>query len=307
MRPVAGMLRSPVVPAGALALALLLVASNGRPGAARPQTSSTAAIVASGPPLATAPPRGTPQASPVPASVMVFQDIAFGTPDRGWAVGPATVAHQLVQDLRSGGYAVLDGSGPPLSFSRVALAGFSAGGAIAQAEAYSFADIDALAVLAYADQYFTDLMGATFSQALDVCAGGGQLSEGPGTPAGYAYFGQTDRQYVAAVFHDADPSVVSAATALRDRDPCGDDGSFSQAVGTDQARLGDIRVPVFLAYGLSDALFQPCAGADQYQRFTGSNDVTMVSLANTGHLLMLERSAPQLRSAVSDWLSRRGL
>jgi pimeloyl-ACP methyl ester carboxylesterase len=219
----------------------------------------------------------------------------------------ADVAHQLVQDLRSGGYAVLDGSGPPLSFSRVALAGFSAGGAIAQAEAYSFADIDALAVLAYADQDFTDLMGATFSQALDVCAGGGQLSEGPGTPAGYAYFGQTDRQYVAAVFHDADPSVVSAATALRDRDPCGDDGSFSQAVGTDQARLGEIHVPVFLAYGLSDALFQPSAGADQYQRFTGSNDVTMVTLANTGHLLMLERSAPQLRSAVSDWLSRRGL
>jgi alpha-beta hydrolase superfamily lysophospholipase len=217
------------------------------------------------------------------------------------------VAHQLVQALRAGAYTVLDGSGPPLSFARVALTGFSAGGAIAQAEAYSFRDVDALAVLAYADQDFSDRMGTTFSTALDVCAGGGQLSDGPGTPGGYAYFGQTDREYVAAVFFDSDPAVVRTATALRDRDPCGDDQSFSQAIGADRAGVGAIDVPVFLAYGANDALFLPSAGPDQRARYAASPDVTLLMLAGTGHLLMLERSAPQLRSQMAAWLNQHGV
>ncbi|HEV7787404.1 MAG TPA: hypothetical protein VGP05_00205 [Pseudonocardia sp.] len=39
----------------------------------------------------------------------------------------------------------------------------------------------------------------------------------------------------------------------------------------------------------------------------GSNDVSDIFLPNTGHALTLERTAPQMREQVSDWLDRHGL
>jgi pimeloyl-ACP methyl ester carboxylesterase len=218
----------------------------------------------------------------------------------------ADVAHQLDQDVRSGRYRVLDRTSP-VKFSRVALFGFSAAGAIAQVEAYSFGDIDALGVLSHADQDFADPLLTNLNAQLGVCSNGGQPSDGAGSPGGYAYFGQTGDDFVAAVFHDADPAVEDAAVRLRHRDPCGDVESFPQTIGTDRSRLGEVDVPVLLVYGADDALFQPQAGADQSRLFTGSEDLTLLTLSDTGHILPLERSAPQLRAAVGDWLKRRGL
>jgi len=68
----------------------------------------------------------------------------------------ADVAHQIVGALRSGSYRIGGRAGVP--FSRVALAGHSTGSIIAQVEAYSFRDIDALVITAYADQGQTPLL-----------------------------------------------------------------------------------------------------------------------------------------------------
>ncbi|MGH7821363.1 MAG: alpha/beta fold hydrolase, partial [Candidatus Binatia bacterium] len=81
----------------------------------------------------------------------------------------ATIAHQIVGQLRDGSY-TLDGvagttASPNPAFSAVALAGHSAGGAIAEIEAYSFDDVDALIVMSYADQGASPDALAAFARA----------------------------------------------------------------------------------------------------------------------------------------------
>jgi pimeloyl-ACP methyl ester carboxylesterase len=200
----------------------------------------------------------------------------------------ADVAHQIVEQLRSGKY-----GGP--KFEGVALAGHSAAGAIAQVEAYSFDDIDALLVLAWADQGFSQQAMQAFGQSGEVCLKGGD-------PPGYARFGQSDEDFQALGFHDADPAVVEAATALRNPDPCGDFGSVLTAVLNDHRWVRTIKVPVLLVYGGSDAIFPPPAGDQQKGHFTGSDDVTLETIPETGHALSLERSAGTTRDVIASWL-----
>src|SRR5207245_927862 len=135
----------------------------------------------------------------------------------------ADVAHQIVQELRSGSYA-LEG-GVALRFVRVALAGHSAGGAITQIEAYSFHDVDGVVVLSYADLRPSLRTLAALTQAGVVCLGGGN-------PPGHAPFGQSDADFQALMFHDADPKVVAAVTAMPNPEPCGDDASLLSAIAT---------------------------------------------------------------------------
>jgi pimeloyl-ACP methyl ester carboxylesterase len=194
-----------------------------------------------------------------------------------------------------------------VAFSRVALAGHSAGGAIAQAEAYSFHDIDALAVLSYADQS-SQRAEEEFAKTATVCATGGQPAEDgdPTSPSGYAYFGQTDADFQAAMFHNADAAVVRAVTAVRNRDPCGDTLSIPAAVASDNQNLQTITVPVLLLSGKDDALFPPAAIDSQKSMYTGTKDLTEVLLDDTGHALTLERTADHTSSAIGAWLSQRG-
>jgi pimeloyl-ACP methyl ester carboxylesterase len=208
----------------------------------------------------------------------------------------ADVAHQVVQALRGGGYTM--DAAPGLSFMRVGLAGHSAGGAIAQAEAYSFRDVDALMILAWADHGASPKVLADLAQAGAVCVSGGD-------PPGYAPLGQSREEYQALMFHDADPSVEGEATRLRSVDPCGDDSSIPAAVATDSQDVASIRVPVLLAIGANDAIFPPPAQDRQRGLFTGSRDVTAITVQDTGHALSLERSAPYTRDAVASWLCRR--
>jgi pimeloyl-ACP methyl ester carboxylesterase len=140
-----------------------------------------------------------------------------------------------------------------------------------------------------------------------VCATGGQPSS-DGGPGGYAYFGQTPADWQRDYFADAEPRIVTLATPLRHRDPCGDVGSFVQGMVVNHFYDGRIKVPVLLLYGLGDALFnQPLAGYDQRRLFTGSRDVTLAFFPRAGHALLLQRTAPDVRARVSGWLDARGL
>jgi len=110
--------------------------------------------------------------------------------------GQADIAHQIVQQLRSGRY---DGVVSP-RFRRIALAGHSAGGLTAETEAFSFADVDAIAVIAYADQPLTPVAQVAADEAAAICARGGQPVYGTTGPAGYALLGQTVNEAFSGFF-----------------------------------------------------------------------------------------------------------
>lgn len=218
----------------------------------------------------------------------------------------ATMIHQMIGQLRTGDYAVEKGE--PVAFDRFALGAHSAGGFTAQAVAYSFDDLDALILLAFADQGLTP---ATLQEAARVnllCAQGGEPRVGDPDTTGYAYFGETEQDFRDLQFHNADPEVVAAATAIRPRDPCGRAGSAPQSIAVDTALLGTVDIPVLLVYGEDDEIFDsgPLGTRLQKSRYTGSDDVTDVFLPDTGHALALERTAPRMRGTVSDWLAARG-
>ena len=130
------------------------------------------------------------------------------------------------------------------------LVGASFGGLIAQIEAYSFADIDGLVVMSWADEGFSPLAVLTFTQTVTGCVAG-LASLGSG---GYAYFGQTEADYRHAFFYSADPAT-ERRIATRPRDPCGEEGSFAQGVLVDHLDVPRIHVPVLLMDGDRDALF----------------------------------------------------
>lgn len=219
----------------------------------------------------------------------------------------ATIIHQMIGQLRSGHY---DSDGEhAVAWRKIALAGHSAGGFTAQAEAYSFHDIDALIIMSFADQGFSPLLLTTTAATTLRCTLGGDPKPGdPGT-TGYAYFGQTDADYRAGHLHNTDRDVARAATENRVKDPCGRIGSAVPNAVSDIALLATVHVPVLLVYGKNDALFQDNAAGTPLQKlhYVGSPDVHDIFLANTGHALTLERTAPQMRKQVSGWLYGHGL
>ena len=215
----------------------------------------------------------------------------------------ADMAHQIVGQLRSGAYTL--GGHSPVAFSDIVLAGHSIGGSIAQIEAYSYKDIDGLAVFGYADQGSSQSSQVSLGQALGVCARGGEGATAGDRP-GYAYFIQTEEESRAGLYQDAEPQVIDAATALRTTNPCGDLGTILAANVTNRLSLSQVQVPVLLVYGSHDKTFPVEGGRQQRDRFTGTSDVTFVVLDNTGHFFTMEKTVPTFRQHVSDWLVQHG-
>lgn len=209
----------------------------------------------------------------------------------------ADMAHQVIQALKGGNYTRADGAAP-VAFNRLALAGHSAGGEIAEVEAYSFGDIEALIVMSWADQVPSLPATTTLLQSNLACGG---------SVPGYADFGQTGADFRREMFASATPSVAAAATGLRVADPCGDLTSVILGLTSDQVGAGLIRVPVLQVCGAEDALFPAADCGIQALRYFGSSDVTLLTEAATGHAVTLESSAPDLREKVADWLHSRGL
>ena len=229
---------------------------------------------------------------------------ASGHPDGNEACwgSQADVTHQIIGQLRHRAYRV-DRS-VPVEFARVALVGHDVGGAVAQIEAYSYKDIEGLAVITYADQGFTPLIMERFARAGAFCAGGGEPAY-PGGPGGYYYIERPD-EFEPDLFYNADPAVVAASLRLRERNPCGYEASALVGINTDLARLREIQVPVLLAIGAEDKIWTQDGWAQQQGHFTGSGDVTAQSLPETGHFVMLELTVPKFRSLVAGWLGRHG-
>lgn len=215
----------------------------------------------------------------------------------------ADVAHQMVGALRSGAYR--DASGAAPKFGKVILAGHSGSGYSVQDEAYSYKDIDGLIVVGFSDNGASPLAISNAGRTQMVCATGGERQAGDSGPSGYAYFGQTPQDFQQGSFFNADPAVVDAVTQLRSRDPCGETGSAASTGMVDNARTREVTVPVLLVDGDHDAYFPPPAADMEKLQFSGSHDVTAVTLAATGHALTLGRTAPVFAATVADWLNRR--
>jgi pimeloyl-ACP methyl ester carboxylesterase len=218
----------------------------------------------------------------------------------------ADVAHQVTQ-LRKGSYAV--DRGLPMKFQKIVLAGHDAGGAIAEIEAYSYKDtdgrIDGLALVTYADQGFTPLLMERFARAGTVCAGGGEPVY-PGGPGGYYYMERPD-EYEPDLFYDADPAVIDAVIRLRERNPCGGIAWATPAVTINPVRDAEIKPPVLLVIGQQDKIWTQDGWALQKGHFSGSSEVTAVSIPGTGHYPMFEQTLPRFRAIFANWLTEHDL
>jgi pimeloyl-ACP methyl ester carboxylesterase len=218
---------------------------------------------------------------------------ASATPD-GMATclgAQADMASQIVEQLRARGY------------KRVALAGHSVGAAVAELAYHSFGAVDALALFGWAHTGYTaPALRESFIQG-GVCARGGEPKR-EGGAGGYAFYGQSPDDLKGLTFYDPEPAIQQRMAALRERDPCGDASSLTPTVAFDGSRAGDVKVPVLLVMGENDGVYDPGTGEKQRDAYTGSDDVTLYTQPRAAHALTLEKTAPQMRTAVAAWLDR---
>jgi pimeloyl-ACP methyl ester carboxylesterase len=140
-----------------------------------------------------------------------------------------------------------------------------------------------------------------FAQATLNCA----LSQPHASQPGYAYFGRTAVDFQRLFFADTDPGVVDAAYAIRPPDPCGEEGSFAQALLANLTGVARIRIPVLLMYGGADALFPQPAQAAQAALYLGTPSLTTASIDGAGHYLPLERGHASAAASLAHWLTQQ--
>ncbi|HEX8122786.1 MAG TPA: alpha/beta hydrolase [Solirubrobacteraceae bacterium] len=210
----------------------------------------------------------------------------------------ADMAHQIVGQLRSGAYSA-EGIGAR-SFQRVVLGGHSVGAIVAELEAYSFKDVDALMLFGHSDGDYSPKVVEVGAKQGFTCGQGGDGGDVPN----YAFFGTPEESRELA-YKDTDPAVIEAQKALRHPDPCGDVNSLIPTITSNKNRAGEIAVPILLLYGRDDATLAADAGDQQSQAYTASKDVSTVWFDNASHALTLERIAPQVQATAAKWLSER--
>jgi pimeloyl-ACP methyl ester carboxylesterase len=208
----------------------------------------------------------------------------------------ADVTHQIVQELREGGYTIA--GNPVIKFSQVVLAGHDIGGEVAAIEAYSYFDIDGLILATFAEQGFTP-----YIVERSTIAAFGTCTE---SADGYVHF-ISDQEFRTLLFYNAEPRVVEAADAQRNPNPCGVIRSNPPAILIDN-RVCDakIEVPVLVVFGDDDTLVWTRRGEEEEENnFSGSRDKSTVFIPEAGHFPMFARTAQKFDSTLSAWLSAR--
>ena len=215
----------------------------------------------------------------------------------------ADILHQVVQHLRSGSYAVEGAT--PKQFRTVVTAGQDVGGLIIEIEAYSFTDIDGLALLGWADQGFTPDVYRWSADVVSLCARGGEPAQ-PNGPDGYFRFIQSDQEINDKAFPYAAPDVVAAIVAGIRKNPCGDYQSVAPAIDVNVVRDHEIAVPVLNVYPDHDLVITPQGYQLQGLNFAPNRDVTTIGIQG-GHFPMLETLPSKVFQAdVSEWLDQKG-
>jgi pimeloyl-ACP methyl ester carboxylesterase len=216
----------------------------------------------------------------------------------------ADIAAQLIKALRDGSYQVGQGSAP--HFSKVILAGHSAGGFITEIEQSTLKAADAVAVISYTDLP-SGLALSTFAASSQDCLLAPQKSHGSTGAPNYAAFGKTEAKFVAGHFYNVDPAVAAAVLPRRNLDTCGELLNALQPLLFNQLGTSLIKSPVLLVTGGNDALFTPPSGKLQaFRSYRGSKDFTFKQLPGTGHAITLGRSHSAFVQTMDAWLSKHG-
>lgn len=215
--------------------------------------------------------------------------------------GQADIAHQIVQHLRAGSYT---GSIHP-RFGKVALVGHSLGGAIAQVEAYSYGDVDAVGVLSYADLAFSPSVVLTSATWGPKCLLGGTRSEAG--QAGYAHLTRNDADYRKNFLANTPAAALPEATAQHDLNPCGDLLSAVPAAAVNGLRIAQIDVPVLVMAGDRDLVFDVERVKLQSHLYLGSPDTTLRVVKGATHGITLEPTAARFVDEIDAWLRRSGI
>ncbi|NEW51818.1 alpha/beta hydrolase [Nocardia cyriacigeorgica] len=213
--------------------------------------------------------------------------------------GQADIAHQIVQQLREGSYA---GEIHP-RFGRIALTGHSLGGAVTQIAAYSFRDVDAIAVLSYADAAlsFSSIVGSV-NWGLRCATGGTPSQDAPG----YAYLTSDVADYQKNFLAHTPPAALPEATAARQLNPCGDMLSLLLAAPINLARIGQINVPVLVMSGNQDLVFDANRVELQANLFAGSSAVTVHTVEGATHGITVEPTVGGIVAEMDTWLDQNG-
>ncbi|WP_327682184.1 alpha/beta hydrolase [Kitasatospora sp. NBC_00458] len=237
---------------------------------------------------------------------LTIDRIGYGASDKpdgfGSCIGgQADIAHQIVEQLRAGSYRTEQPGQAAVPFDKVVLAGQSNGSQVSQIEAYSFQDVDGLVVMDWTDLGLTPQANARFFSSLQTCLRGGSAVDGAGGPGGYAYYDLGTEEFKSGNFHDTEPGVLALSAPHQNRHPCGDMASQLGSVLVDMRHIKDIRIPVLFLYGEKDARVQ--GGAEHRALFTGATDTKLVEVPAAGHYMGMARNAPQVHTALADWLA----
>jgi hypothetical protein len=223
-------------------------------------------------------------------------DVCYGT--------EATVSHEIIQDLRTGNYHT--DSGSPVSFQTVGLAGAAQSAFDAEAEEYSFHDVDALMLFGFVDGPVSPALLTNYGINFVNCAVNPLHQDGSDSPGGYQYRERTDKQYIADDFYDADPTVEKAATKMRSKDPCGYPFSAPQTLLSNNFRellTPDADTPLLSVTPDHDGnVVSALAPSYKNLEFARVHDKTVTTLNGTGTFFTLGHSAGQFRSLVANWL-----
>jgi pimeloyl-ACP methyl ester carboxylesterase len=208
----------------------------------------------------------------------------------------ADVAHQIVQQLRSGKYGA-DGHAP-VAFTKVFTAGSSVGAMAAHIESYTYKDVDGIINFGFGDFAVGPFAFREYNMARGRCFQGGDQA----TP-GYTRFAP-DRQD--QFFYFSATKEVRDAVGKSTSDPCGQLESIPDGIGSDMQHLGEINVPVLLVFGDKDEAFPPPAAQQQMARYTGSPKVTLFQPKDTSHFPLVEATHLETVAAVDKWLKDQG-
>jgi hypothetical protein len=227
-------------------------------------------------------------------------DVCYGT--------EATVSHEIIRDLRTGHYSV--GSGSPVSFSKVALAGAAQSAFDAEVEEYSFHDVDALMLFGFVDGPVSPALLTNYGINFANCAVNPLHQDGRASPGGYQYRERTDKQYVSDDFYDASQDVVTAATKMRSKDPCGYPFSAPQTLlsnNFNELLEPDADTPLLSVIPDHDGnIIAALAPSYQNLEFARVHDKTVTTVNDTGTFFTLGHSAGEFRSLVANWLDGHG-
>jgi pimeloyl-ACP methyl ester carboxylesterase len=243
------------------------------------------------------------------------------TPD-----GYVEIAHELVTQIKAGGYTTTDGScpsGEPVTAGSesVILLGHSAAGAETMLYAGRHHDIDTAIPLAWSSTgVASTVLRAFFGWILPQIVGGNDyptfVPPGPG---------EISEECLLAFFYGpgADPAVANTECANENlrTTPAGEfltGPALDEEIRTAIPNVGP--TPVLLVFAQFDALFtgpdyRGPDGTDpdlvtpeiEYWKQNCGCDVSAYTQRDSGHAMMLHRSAPEMTQAVVDWLKSRGL